>query len=415
MIKHLRFVFMAVMAMMVGNAMAEDIIWQEDFSSFKANDVPAGGDYNYVCTGTTKVMDEKLAGGTAPELLIQKKNSFTATVPLNGKSGEITLSYKANYDRVTVTTTTNGVTLGEKSGSGTYVYPVTVTAGIESVTLVFNNTTSSNVRVDDIKLYQGTAKKPADLSWGKASTSVTLGGDYANIPTLQNPNNLDVTCQSSKPEVCSVTNVGVITVEGAGETDISATFAGSDEYEAQSVSIKITVKEAIDDNAKGQKNNPYVMTDDDFLTLVNSLNVEGNPKSTTIYVKGFIVNIDEVNTEFGNAIIKIAAVKGDYDAEMKLKAYHCKYLEKQKFTSDAQIKKDDDVVLCGQIQWYGTDNSREPQLVSGYIYSLNGETSGVNAIKAEMEQGKVYNLQGQRVLNAQKGLYIVGGKKVVLK
>ena len=100
---------------------------------------------------------------------------------------------------------------------------------------------------------------------------------------------------------------------------------------------------------------------------------------------------------------------------MKLKAYHCKYLEKQKFTSDAQIKKDDDVVLCGQIQWYGTDNSREPQLVSGYIYSLNGETSGVNAIKAEMEQGKVYNLQGQRVLNAQKGLYIVGGKKVVLK
>jgi len=53
----------------------------------------------------------------------------------------------------------------------------------------------------------------------------------------------------------------------------------------------------------------------------------------------------------------------------------------------------------------------------GYIYcQYNGIPTGINSIFAEaVENGKVYNLQGQKVQNAQKGLYIVNGKKVVLK
>ncbi|MBQ8065026.1 MAG: Ig-like domain-containing protein [Prevotella sp.] len=45
-----------------------------------------------------------------------------------------------------------------------------------------------------------------------------------------------------------------------------------------------------------------------------------------------------------------------------------------------------------------------------------GESTGINAIQAEKLNGAVvYNLNGQRVLNAQKGLYIVNGRKVVVK
>ena len=385
--KILRYSFVALLAMVFAPSFAEDIIWQEDFSSYAAGEVPSGGDYSYACVGSgTKIYNDKLAGGIAPELLIGKSGgSFSVTIPLNGKSGDMILSYKANYDRITVTAT--GATIGDKTAVGTsYSIPVTVAAGTESVTLKFENT-QSNVRFDDAKLYQGTAKKPAGLSWGKASTTVTFGEDYSSIPTLQNPNELAVECTSDNAEVCTVTNAGVITVVGAGDANISAAFAGNDEYEAQTVTIKITVKPAIDHDAKGQKNNPYLITDEDFLTLAGSLKPEdetstssSNPKSDKIYVKGYIVDIDDVTPEdlaqYGNMTFKIAAVKGDYDAEIKLKAYRCKYLENAKFTSADQIKKDDEVVITGQIQWYGGS----PQFVSGCnIYSIvkaESETQG---------------------------------------
>ena len=390
--KILRYSFVALLAMVFAPSFAEDIIWQEDFSSYAKDDVPSSDDYSYACVGSgTKIYNDKLAGGIAPELLIGKSGgSFSVTIPLNGKSGDMILSYKANYDRITVTAT--GATLGDKTASGTsYSIPVTVAAGTESVTLKFENKQGSNVRFDDAKLYQGIAKKPAGLSWGKASTTVTFGEDYSNIPTLQNPNELAVECTSDNAEVCTVTNAGVITVVGAGDANISAAFAGNDEYEAQTVSIKITVKPAIDHDAKGQKNNPYLITDEDFQTLAGSLKPEdetstasSNPKSERIYVKGYIVDIDDVTPEdlaqYGNMTFKIAAVKGDYDAEIKLKAYRCKYLENAKFTSADQIAKDDEVVITGQIQWYGGS----PQFVSGCnIYSI---------VKAESEdQGQSWD------------------------
>ena len=41
--------------------------------------------------------------------------------------------------------------------------------------------------------------------------------------------------------------------------------------------------------------------------------------------------------------------------------------------------------------------------------------TGINAVKANAQQGTVYNLNGQKMEKAQKGLYIINGKKVVIK
>ncbi len=49
------------------------------------------------------------------------------------------------------------------------------------------------------------------------------------------------------------------------------------------------------------------------------------------------------------------------------------------------------------------------------IYSENNIATGINSIAAEAAQGKVYNLAGQRVSKATKGLYIVNGKKTLVK
>jgi len=44
-----------------------------------------------------------------------------------------------------------------------------------------------------------------------------------------------------------------------------------------------------------------------------------------------------------------------------------------------------------------------------------GEETAISRIEAQTGNGAVYNLAGQRVVKAQKGLYIMGGKKVVVK
>ena len=46
---------------------------------------------------------------------------------------------------------------------------------------------------------------------------------------------------------------------------------------------------------------------------------------------------------------------------------------------------------------------------------FGGEATGIEAVKSAKNDGEFFNLAGQRVANPTKGLYIVNGKKVVIK
>ena len=47
-------------------------------------------------------------------------------------------------------------------------------------------------------------------------------------------------------------------------------------------------------------------------------------------------------------------------------------------------------------------------------YAFNETATGIHNLNAEKTAGKgIYNLNGQKVTKAQKGLFIIGGKKVV--
>ena len=188
--KILRFSMMAVLALVANIGFAQTtILWQEDFSSYKANDVPNGGTYNYACEGSgTKVYKENLAGGDVPELLVSKKGgSFSATVALNGVSGQLTLTYKAKNN---TKTTVENATAGDLVKTGNDVsLPITVAAGTASITIKFDNTSTGkgqNGRLDNIKLFQGVGKKAPGLSWGTASRTVTIGAEDNEFPTLTN-------------------------------------------------------------------------------------------------------------------------------------------------------------------------------------------------------------------------------------
>ena len=47
------------------------------------------------------------------------------------------------------------------------------------------------------------------------------------------------------------------------------------------------------------------------------------------------------------------------------------------------------------------------------IFFANGDATGIANVEKTMENGAIYNVAGQRVNKALKGIYIVNGKKVV--
>lgn len=383
---------------------AETKIWSEDWTGAKKDQTPAQVNKNYASENAgTKIYEEALAGGKSPELLVAKKSgSFTATIALNGATGEMTLRYNTNKS-LTISSSTKGVTIGEGTKSGNTVEAkITVPAGTETLTLTFANTTSSNARLDNILLYQGVAKKPAGLSWGTASRTATIGSADNLFPTLANANKLNVKYSSSDEKVATINEKGEVTLVAAGETNITAEFAGNDEYEAQSVTYALTVKAASTVDIKNTPETAYTVAK--ALELIEA----GEGLDAKVYVKGIISSIKSVDTgEWGNATYNIS---DNGKEENVLVIYRGYYLgaKDNKFTSADQIKVGDKVVVYGKLVNY---NGTKEMNSGSYIYSQNDKVASVNAITLDKTNAPLYNLAGQRVSNNYKGVVVKNGKK----
>ena len=407
MIKTLRYSLLSMLMLVCGSVAAQkETLWAENFNSYAANDVPAGGDYGYACKdgeSSTKVFIEAIAGGEAPELLISKKGgSFSVTIPMKGKSGEMTLNFKANR---TLSVTSDDATIGDKTNTGNdYTIPVTVAEGTASVTLKFDNTSSKNIRFDNAELFIGESKKAPGLSWGVASRDVTIGSEENNFPTLSNENNLAVTYSSDNTEVATIDAEGNITLVAAGTANITAEFAGNDEFEAGSVSYKLIVKAAPEPSGDITNTPETAYT----VAKANDLITAGQGLETKVYVIGTITKIKEVSTSYGNATYWIG--DGTEYSANDLEIYRGYYLEGENFTAEDQIKVGDKVIVYGML----VDYKGTKEMTGSSIYSLNGVTTGISNIKAEtINDGAVYNVAGQRVNKLSKGINIVNGKKIV--
>ena len=91
----------------------------------------------------------------------------------------------------------------------------------------------------------GTIATKTDNGLAFSSTTATAKmGETFNAPTLTNPYSLSLTWTSSQESVATVDQTGAVTLVAAGTTTITATYEGSDDYEAGSVSYTLTVEEA---------------------------------------------------------------------------------------------------------------------------------------------------------------------------
>ena len=69
-----------------------------------------------------------------------------------------------------------------------------------------------------------------ELGWSASTYTAYMGGGNT-FPTLSNTHNVSVSYSSSKTGVATIGTDGTITLVAAGETIITASFAGNDTYD----------------------------------------------------------------------------------------------------------------------------------------------------------------------------------------
>ena len=125
-----------------------------------------------------------------------------------------------------------------------------------------------------------------------------------------------------------------------------------------------------------------------------------------------VENCDYVTAKFAEPVpagicIAFWAQGGTDNVGIPAGTFEYKYV----FEDDAKCAIANDVLP--QITMLTLWNSQTVKIVG--IYKHSTKVTSINAVNAQRENGAIYNLNGQKVNKTQKGLYIVDGKKVVIK
>ena len=134
--------------------------------------------------------------------------------------------------------------------------------------------------------------------------------------------------------------------------------------------------------------------------------------SESVYVKGTVSQAGEsLNDQYGSLSYYIS---DDGTTGNELQVYGGLSFEGKPFTSVDDIKVGDVVVVYGKLKKYNTTYELDKNNI---LISLNGKTTGITNITTDeaAKNAPVYNLAGQKVTKAYKGVVIKNGKKMIQK
>lgn len=225
-------------------------------------------------------------------------------------------------------------------------------------------------------------KAEAGIAFEETMQQVDLAKKTITAEELgfKNPNNLAVSYSSNKTDVAEVDAEGNVTLKKAGSVNIDVTFAGNDEYKAATASCTLIVND--------YRNTPELAFDQEEYTANMR---EGNTFSgATLYNKSEVAPL--TYTSSNEEVAEVAA-----NGVVVLRS-----------TGETTITV-----------WFAGDNDFKATSASYKLTVIDEVVDGIQNITIDNmpEDAKVYNLNGQR-MNAKalkSGVYVVNGKKVVLK
>ncbi len=225
-------------------------------------------------------------------------------------------------------------------------------------------------------------KKDAGISFEDTMIMIDLANPNTTVKDLGflNPNNLAVTYSSNKTDVAEVDAEGNVTLKKAGRVNIDVTFAGNDEYKAASASCTLIVND--------YRTTPELSFDQEEYTANMR---EGNTFSgATLYNELEVAPLSY--TSSNEEVAEVAA-----NGVVILRS-----------TGETTITV-----------WFAGDKNFKAASASYKLKVVDEVVNGIQNITIDNmpEDAKVYNLNGQRVNTKalKSGVYVVNGKKVVLK
>lgn len=225
-------------------------------------------------------------------------------------------------------------------------------------------------------------KKDAGISFEDTMIMIDLANPNTTVKDLGflNPNNLAVTYSSNKTDVVEVDAEGNVTLKKAGRANIDVTFAGNDEYKAASASCTLIVND--------YRTTPELSFDKEEYTANMR---EGNTFSgATLYNESEVAPLSY--TSSNEEVAEVAA-----NGVVILRS-----------TGETTITV-----------WFAGDKNFKAASASYKLKVVDEVVNGIQGITIDNmpEDAKVYNLNGQRVNTKalKSGVYVVNGKKVVLK
>lgn len=357
----------AVYTYVMPNAPITYTIWSEDWSSFSTDEKPSNGtNATYHYGSGTKLYFTKLdnyAGGEVPELLIKPQQSLTIDVTsLKGYSGTLYFSFLTNKNKSKVESTTTGVKIGEPTIKGDkkyiYTYTITVPEGTEGLNLKLTNTDTEkdNMRVDNLELYA--------VKTGSFTITPARYGTYYTEDAFVMPE--------------GVTGY-TITDKNEESLTLNAAYPANEVVPAKTALLL----KATETPATNQEFTYTIVNSDEVAPAGNLLH--GSVEATETHVEG------------ATAYYKLA--EGDEGL-----GFYWANANGTAFTNGAN-------------KAYLAIKGNMSQMRG---FSFESMTTGINNVVANTNNSKnavIYDLNGRRVnsLNAAKGVYIVNGKKVIVK
>lgn len=352
------------------------VIWSENWSTFNADDKPTQGENaTYVCkngASDTKIYNEARAGGESPELLINKKGgSLAITInDLKGANEGLIFTFKANSSNKTnfIVSADNATKIDSTTVQGasakkfirTYIFALD--EGATSLTITLNNSSSDNVRVDDLEL---------STYSGVGSFKITEAG-YG-------------TYYSSKAYTMPE-GVKGYTITGNEGTSLVMN-------EAYAAGAVVPAKTAL--VVEGAANKYYTLVAESTeLTPANNKNkLHGSDEAETTYVDG--TDVKYYKLSYNNEGNNLGFYWGSENGAAFTNGAHKAYLALGSET------------LLSQSRGFSLADL------------AHGVTTGINTtVKSATQSNFIYDLNGRRInsLNgAAKGVYIMNGQKVLVK
>ena len=334
------------------------------------------------------------------------------------------------------------------------------TYDLTGIVILYNTTLEIAPRTADDIVKTNEVEQPVDerldltLSFPQESYEATIGEAFTQPELTGKPDDYDgmLTYSSSNGEVATVTLEGEVTLVAPGTVTITAEAMLSEKYKDASASYTLVVKEAETPVDPGDLTYTKVTSEaqlvdgGEYLIVYEAGNVAFNGAAETLDA---VSNTVAVTISDGK-IAKTDAVDAatftlatNEDGAWTVKAANGQYIgvssnsnglktaeDAATYTHNISFDEDGNVVIAAifdestmTLRFNSASNQDRfryyksgQQAIQLYLKDIEDDTTtGIVTVTTASDRadGGIYNLNGVRVQKAQKGLYIINGKKVV--